>query len=267
MPPLAHMAVSLPMLMIHMMLKSRHRSTIPTYGMASSQKQNTRSWKNKMIIGNIYKPPKDNNNCGNVNGFINELEPILSDLGNTNSEVLICGDYNINLLKINSEQHFSYFFDTMLTHSFFLNITFRTRVNNSCGATLIDNILLLSDPNMNYDILHNHISKMKEKHLPHTFKFEKYHKHKNNKWISFRIIRSIKTRDAMYLKFKRCNQHHDKYNTLKNNLLVFNCILKKTIREAKIQYYDKLFSQYKSDIKKILVVNPTRKENHQTKSS
>ena len=214
--------------------------------------------KNKTIIGNTYKPPKDNYNCGNVNGFINELEPILCDLGNTNFEVLICGDYNINLLKINSEQHFSYFFDTMLTHSFFPKITFPTRVNNSSGATLIDNILcklssvslqtkagilldeisdhypyfvsldvcrsptkpprlvkrltnsdkaiqrifnemdacdissnmnndLSSDPNMNYDILHNHISKIKEKHLP--FKFEKYHKHKhNNNWISFGII-------------------------------------------------------------------------------
>ena len=96
--------------------------------------------KNKIIIGNIYKPPKDNNNCGNVNGFINELEPILSDLGNTNSEVLICGDYSINLLKTNSEQHFSYFFDTMLIHRFFPKITFPARVNNSSGATLIDNI-------------------------------------------------------------------------------------------------------------------------------
>ena len=67
---------------------------------------------------------------------------------------------------------------------------------------------------------------------------------------NLRIIRSIKTRDAMYLKFRRCNQHHVEYNTLKNNLHVFNCNVKKTIREAKIQYYDELFSQYKSDIKK-----------------
>ena len=96
--------------------------------------------KNKIIVGNIYKPPKDNNNCGNVNGFISELEPILHDLSNTNSEVLICGDYNINLLKINSEQHFSYFLDTMLSYSFFPKITFPTRLNNSSGATLIDNI-------------------------------------------------------------------------------------------------------------------------------
>ena len=267
--------------------------------------------KNSIIVGNIYKPPKDNNNC----------EPILSDLIKTNSEVLICGDYNINLLKINSEPHFSYFFDIMLTHSFFPKITFPTRVNNSSGATLIDNIFcklssitlqtkagimltdisdhypyfifvnvcqkvnkpprrvkkrldsdkaiedmltemnecdiskklnndLSSDPNSNYDILHDHITQMKDKHLP--YKFEKFnkHKHKNNKWISFGIIRPIKTRDAMYLKFKRCNKQSSEYNTLNNNLHVFNCILKKTIREAKIKHYDKLFTQYKGDIKK-----------------
>ena len=54
----------------------------------------------------------------------------------------------------------------------------------------------------------------------------------------------------MYLKFKRCNQQNVEYDTLKNNLHVFNRILKKAIREAKIQYYDKLFEQHKSDIKK-----------------
>ena len=275
---------------------------------------------NKIIVGNIYKPPKDNN-CVNVNGFVSQLEPILSDLGDTNAEVLICGDYNINLLKVNSEPHFSYFFDNMLTHSPSPKITFPTRVNNSSGATLIDNIFcklspntlqikagilldeisdhypdfisfdvchnlnkpprhvkkrvnsakaiqnmvtdmkdcdiskimnkdLSSDPTLNYAIPHDHITKMKNKHLP--FKFEKFHKHKHkkNKWISFGMLRSIKTRDVMYLKFKRCNKQSVEYNTLKNNLNVFNCILKRTIREAKIQYHDKIFSQHKNDIKK-----------------
>ena len=65
--------------------------------------------KNKINVGNIYKPPKDNNNCGNIYGFVSELELILSDLSNTNSEVLICRDYNINFRKTNSEQHLSYF--------------------------------------------------------------------------------------------------------------------------------------------------------------
>ena len=108
---------------------------------------------------------------------------------------------------------------------------------------------LSSDPNLNYDIPHDHITKMKNKHL--SFQFEKFHKHKHkkSKWISFGIIRSIQTRDAMYFKFKRCNQESVEYITLKNNLHVFNCILKKTIPEAKIQYYNKLFAKYKGDIK------------------
>ena len=53
----------------------------------------------------------------------------------------------------------------------------------------------------------------------------------------------------MYMKYKRCNKQSVEYNTLKYNLHVFNCILKKH-SEAKIQYYDKVFSQHKSDIKK-----------------
>ena len=56
----------------------------------------------------------------------------------------------------------------------------------------------------------------------------------------------------MYLKNKRCNKQSAEYNTLENNFHVFNCVLMKTIREAKIQYYDKIFSQHKSDIKKTL---------------
>ena len=72
---------------------------------------------------------------------------------------------------------------------------------------------------------------MKDRHFP--YKFEKFHKHKhkNDKWISFGIIQSIKTKDTMYLKFKRRNKQSSEYSALKNNLYVFNCILKK-IREA-----------------------------------
>ena len=84
---------------------------------------------------------KDDNNCGNVNVLVSEWEPILNDLSNTNSQVLICGEYNMNTLKINSAQQFSYFFDTMLSHNFFPKITFPTRGNNNSIDTLIDTIV------------------------------------------------------------------------------------------------------------------------------
>ena len=56
------------------------------------------SLKNKFVIGNIYKP-RDNNNA-NIYTFTTEIEPILQELSTANTEVLICGDYNINLLKL-----------------------------------------------------------------------------------------------------------------------------------------------------------------------
>ena len=49
------------------------------------------------------------------------------------------------------------------------------------GAKLNPNIL--SDPNLNGDLLHDHIAQMKSKHLP--YKLEKFqrHKHKKHKWL------------------------------------------------------------------------------------
>ena len=54
------------------------------------------------------------------------------------------------------------------------------------GAKLNPNPL--SGPNLNYDILHDHIAQMKIKHLP--YKLEKFHKYKKNKWITYGILRS-----------------------------------------------------------------------------
>ena len=71
---------------------------------------NHNSLQNKIIIGNVYKPPRDNNSARNINVFKTEIEPILQELGANNDEAVICGDYNINLLKMNGETHFSEFF-------------------------------------------------------------------------------------------------------------------------------------------------------------
>ena len=101
---------------------------------------NHSSFQNKIIIGNVYKPPRDNNSARNINAFKSEIEPIIQEIGTSNNEALVCGDYNINLLGINGEAHFSDFVDTMLGHSFYPKITLPTRLNRTSGATLIDNI-------------------------------------------------------------------------------------------------------------------------------
>ena len=82
-----------------------------------------------------------NNNEQNVTTFVTELEPIIATLNDNNQELLIAGDFNINLLPINTcnKEHFGQFLDMLLGYSLFPKITFPTRLGeNSCS--LIDNI-------------------------------------------------------------------------------------------------------------------------------
>ena len=53
----------------------------------------------------------------------------------------------------------------------------------------------------------------------------------------------------MYVKFKQCPRNTEEHHTLKNNIHVFNSILKRTIREAKLKHYDNLFNQFRGDMK------------------
>ena len=108
---------------------------------------------------------------------------------------------------------------------------------------------LLADPNDNYNILHRHMKSLKDKHMPEKYvKFNK-HRHKKTNWISYGILRSIKFRDDLYVKYKHCAPNPIEYNTYKHNLSVFNGILKRIIREAKTLHYEKLFHKYRSDMK------------------
>ncbi len=87
-------------------------------------------------IGNIYRPPKDI--LENYNEFINEFSQILNTLESNNTDVIIAGDFNIDLLKINEKQVFGDYFDMLTSHSFYPKITLPTRLSNKHG-TLIDN--------------------------------------------------------------------------------------------------------------------------------
>lgn len=90
-----------------------------------------------MVLGNIYRPPR--NLHENLTQFINELSTNISHLISQNSDAIFCGDYNIDLLKINDKEVIEEFFDMMCTHSCFPKITFPTRFSNKNG-TLIDNV-------------------------------------------------------------------------------------------------------------------------------
>ena len=88
-------------------------------------------------IGNIYRSPRTRNEDLKV--FIDEFTPILSRLDNCNNDIIIAGDFNINLLKLNENDMFSSFFDTVISHSLYPQITLPTRFTRT-NRTLIDNL-------------------------------------------------------------------------------------------------------------------------------
>ena len=276
----------------------------------------------ELIIGNLYKPPKDNSR-ENIMTFTSEIENVLAELRDKNSEVLLAGDYNINLLQLETRETYEDFFDNMLSSGFYPKITLLTRLDrNTC--TLIDNVYfklspmmlesmagiiftrisdhlpyfisvpiesrtplgktekyvkqricnretygallgeLMSsnitamldtdpygDPNRNFNKFHDYIMKLKERHLP--VKYIKYnkHKHKRNKWITNGIIRSIRYRDNMYKVLKQTDPTSPPYEEAKSRLQCYNKILKKAIREAKINYYENIFNTFKGDARKM----------------
>ncbi len=88
-------------------------------------------------LANIYRPPNDINE--KYRQFIQEISPILASLEHENSECMVLGDFNINLLKLNEKEVFEEFFDTLTENSFYPKITMPTRFTIKHG-TLIDNI-------------------------------------------------------------------------------------------------------------------------------
>ena len=92
-----------------------------------------------IIVGNIYKPPHNNNNNENIDRFMTEIRPLLDKLNDSTAEIACAGDFNIDLLKINQRNKYSEFFDMMIQESYIPKITLPTRfARYSCS--LLDNI-------------------------------------------------------------------------------------------------------------------------------
>ena len=109
---------------------------------------------------------------------------------------------------------------------------------------------LLSDPNTNYGKLEGIIKNAHEKCFPvKTVKFNKY-KHRVSPWITPDILKSIKFRDDLYVKWKKCDPSSHHYFVYEPSFKSFASILQKDIRNAKKEYFSRKFENYKSDIKK-----------------
>ena len=92
----------------------------------------------EIIVGNIYRSPRTLRE--HTKQLINEFTSLVQALDNTNLNIVLAGDLNINLLKINESETCCEFFDLLTSQSIFPHITLPTRLTNG-GGTLIDNLL------------------------------------------------------------------------------------------------------------------------------
>ena len=91
--------------------------------------------KKNTVISCIYKHPKVP-----IKEFLNDnLQPLLIKLFFEKEEVILMGDFNINLLNCNTEKYTSDYIDTLYSHSFYPSINSRTRINPT-SKILIDDI-------------------------------------------------------------------------------------------------------------------------------
>ena len=106
----------------------------------------------------------------------------------------------------------------------------------------------LSDPNTNYKIITEVLGKANNKHMP--YKLVKFKKHKYSQWITNGIHKSIKYRDNLHNQLRRLNPTSIEHVINTSNLKTYNSILKRSIRAAKLSYYEQLFNTYKNDARK-----------------
>ena len=107
-----------------------------------------------------------------------------------------------------------------------------------------------SNPNNNYDVLHDLICALKQKHFPNKkIKFNKY-KHKSTPWITTGNLKSIKFKNKIHSALRRTPHESPHYNTIETNLRNYNIILKKSIRLAKKNYYTTNVQKAKGNLKK-----------------
>ena len=88
------------------------------------------------IIGNIYRPPYISRD--NYATLTREFNALLLEYHSKRYNTYMCGDYNIDLLKVNKVHSYDMYFNDVLSAGYIPTITLPTRLSTS--STLIDNI-------------------------------------------------------------------------------------------------------------------------------
>ena len=91
----------------------------------------------KYLLCNVYRKPGQLRDDFTL--FLEEFALFVRLVKQLNRSSYICGDYNIDLLKIKTNKHFNDFFDNLISVGFFPKITLPTRFTEQ-SSTLIDNV-------------------------------------------------------------------------------------------------------------------------------
>ena len=107
------------------------------------------------VVGNVYRPPTVKNGCTvtvNLQTFNSEFCETLN-LFSRKNHVLVCGDFNVNLLESTRDDFTSKYLDNILSSGFLPAITLPTRYSKQYGTcSLIDNIFVRSTSKVSPDI-------------------------------------------------------------------------------------------------------------------
>ena len=110
----------------------------------------------KYLLCNVYRKPGEI--VDEMNAFLVDFSTFLQRVKNLNKLSYICGDYNIDLLKVKINPRFGEFFDHIISSGFFPKITLPTRFTDQ-SSTLIDNVFSTNIEEKEVSgILLNHIS-------------------------------------------------------------------------------------------------------------
>jgi len=159
-----------------------------------------------VTIGNIYRPPR--NSLEQYQTFIKEFDSVLK---NQNGEVVIGGDMNIDLLKINDKPIFNEYFENILSNGYIPKITLPTRLTRNNG-TLIDNIFCRMSSNFSKTTSGIINFKLSD-HLPCFITLD----YLNTVNASHKYITVSKQSPSAILQFKQYLQHTDIQTRLVNN--------------------------------------------------
>ena len=94
----------------------------------------------KCTIANVYRPStKTSDTDFEITEFNKEFEPLLAKIEKEKKNLIVSGDFNINLLLTNRRESYQQFFDMLISRGLVPQATLPTRFASK-SATLIDNI-------------------------------------------------------------------------------------------------------------------------------